>query len=604
MSQPTGSHSPAVPAAAAPPLADGQGYGSGGGFAPPNNLPAEEAVLGACMLRPEAVDTARGVLEPGDFYRPAHETVWRALVALQAEKAPTDPIALGERLGRAGDLPRVGGPEYLHRLVQAGLMAPAVENVAYYAAMIRRTAELRALHTQGLRTVQQALTADGDPEAIRAQIEAEVRAGRERSLASGTSRLMRHIVNGWDFVTKTGADKEPLWGTREHTAWAPGESLMIVGPPGVGKTSIAHQVVLARIGIRQTALGLPVAPAGRVLYLALDRPMQIARAMARTITASDEALLRERLVVWEGPLPATLDREPDLLAELAAAHKADTIVIDSLKDAISTMVDDALAVAYNNARSRALREGVQIMDLHHQRKSGQEAVKGGTRTRPKLDQVYGSTWLTSGVGSVLFVNGEAGDPAVTIHHLKTVTGEVGPLDVIHDHVLGTSHVEDTLEPITLLRNAATGMTVRDLASAMTGESNPSRGAVEKARRHLKTLVDSGLAIQEGGAAGGRGGGVQTRYRPSHRHITSNDQQMVTEFAMAEAIPEQQAIPLTPVPAAEPAERDPRTVAAMQRSPAATTTPGADRSRDRTRDPLAAERAHDPQTVHAPRQNRR
>lgn len=238
-------------------------------------------------------------------------------------------------------------------------------------------------------------------------------------------------------------------GHPEKTAWASGESLMIVGPPGVGKTTLAHQVILARLGLQDTVLDMPVAPSKRVLYLAMDRPKQIARAMARRVDPlTDETILRDRLAVWQGPLPATLDKEPDLLADLAAAHQADTIVIDSLKDAVSTLVDDALAVAFHNARSRALRNGVEIMELHHQRKAAADAPRG---QRPSLDRVYGSTWLTSGAGSVLFIAGEAGDPAVTVHHLKTVTGEIGPLQVIHDHVRGTTTVDPALDPSGLLK---------------------------------------------------------------------------------------------------------------------------------------------------------
>ncbi|MFE5584425.1 DnaB-like helicase N-terminal domain-containing protein [Kitasatospora sp. NPDC056531] len=482
---------------------------------PPHNVDAEQAVLGACMLNHQAVEKVRGTLDAGDFYRPAHETIWRAILALRAEDAPTDPIALTDHLRGSGDLSRIGGASYLHTLVATA--PPSADNADHYAQIVRRDAQLRTLHATGIRTVQHALTPGADPDEIRTAVETEIRAERERALASGSSRLSRYIVNGWDFVTKTGADKEPLWGTREQTAWASGESLMIVGAPGVGKTTIAHQVVLARLGLQAAVLDLPVAEGERVLYLAMDRPQQIARAMARRILPADEAHLRDRLAVWQGPLPATLDKEPDLLAELAAAHRADTIVIDSLKDAVSTLVDDSLAVAFNNARMRALRAGVQIMELHHQRKATADAPRG---QRPTLDRVYGSTWLTAGAGSVLFIAGEAGDPAVTIHHLKTVTGEIGPLPVVHDHQRGTTYVEPTLDPVTLLRAATDGLTARDLATALTGEANPDRADIEKARRHLDRLVKSGLAVKTEGTAGGAGGGQQARYRPSARHIAA------------------------------------------------------------------------------------
>lgn len=479
---------------------------------PPNDLVAEQAVLGACMFRHQAVDEVRALLVPEDFYRPAHETVWRAILALRAEDAPTDPIVLGDFLLSRGDLNRVGGTPYLHVLASA---PPTVANAAHYAEIVRRKAGLRRLRESGIRTVQWAAEPGADPDEIRSAAEAELRAERDRALASGGGRLSRYLVDGWRFVTETGADTDPLWGTREQTAWSSGESLMIVGPPGVGKTTLAHQVILARLGLQDTVLNMPVSPSERVLYLAMDRPKQIAHAMARRIAPEHEPVLRDRLAVWQGPLPATLDKEPDLLADLAAAHQADTIVIDSLKDAVSTLVDDALAVAFHNARMRALRNGVEIMELHHQRKATADAPRG---QRPTLDRVYGSTWITSGAGSVLFIAGEAGDPAVTVHHLKTPTGEIGPLQVIHDHERGTTTIEPTFDPVAILRAHPGGLTTRDLAAVLSGQANPGRSAVEKARRHLERLVKTGLARKTEGAAGGTGGGQQARYQVSNLHI--------------------------------------------------------------------------------------
>ncbi|MCT2589846.1 AAA family ATPase [Streptomyces sp. N2-109] len=481
---------------------------------PPFNVDAERAVLGVCMHDSHVVDAIRPILGDDAFYRPAHETIWRALLAQRREGKPTDPIVLTELLQQQGDLQRVGGAVYLHQLADVPYSTGSAE---YHAEIIRQKADLRRLLASAVRTVQRAQEPGADPEAIRSEIEAEVRAERERALASGQGRLSRFAGDGWAFVKETGADAEPLWGTREKTVWAPGESLMIVGGPGVGKTTLAHQVIFARLGLQEKVLEMPVAPSRRVLYLAMDRPRQIAKAMARRVYATDEKTLRERLVVWQGPLPATLDKEPDLLADMAAVHQADTIVIDSLKDAVSTMVDDSLAVAFHNARMRALRGGVEIMELHHQRKAAADAPRG---LRPSLDQVYGSTWITAGAGSVLFVTGRAGDPAVTLHHLKTPTGEVGPLDVTHDHARGTTTVDPTKDPAVLLRNAPNGLTARELATVLIGGGDPERADVEKARRHLSRLVDSGLATRADGVAGGAGGGQQTRYYASARHLTA------------------------------------------------------------------------------------
>ncbi|MGW5214438.1 DnaB-like helicase N-terminal domain-containing protein [Streptomyces sp. NPDC004051] len=479
---------------------------------PPHDADAEAAVLGACMHDPAVVDAVRNLLDGPDFYRPAHETVWRAVLALRGEDKPTDPIVLCDRLREQDDLERVGGAAYVHRLASA---TPSVSGAIHYAGIVRRLSDLRRLRASGLRTVQRAMEPGADPDAIRSEIETEVRAERERALASGQGRLSRFITDGWSFVTETGADTEPLWGTREQTAWSSGESLMIVGAPGVGKTTLAHQVVLARLGLADSVLDMPVAPSRRVLYLALDRYKQIARALARRIQPDHEARMRDGLAVWQGPLPATLDKEPDLLADLAAAHQADTIVIDSLKDAVSTLVDDALGVAYNNARQRAMRAGVEVLELHHQRK----ATEGTPRAqKPTLDRVYGSTWIVSGAGSVLYVAGEAGELAVTLHHLKTPTGEIGPLQLIHDHERGTTTVDPALDPVQILRQRPDGLTVRELAAIQSSEANPDRAATEKARRTLDRLVKAGLTTKAEGAAGGSGGGQQARYHASVRHI--------------------------------------------------------------------------------------
>jgi replicative DNA helicase len=473
------------------------------------------AVLGACMYQPGTIDRVRRVLDPGDFYVPAHTTVWHALLELRRKEAPTDPIALGHQLKRTGDLTRVGGAPYLHALISAASVGSGAE---YYADIVRQQADLRSLQAMAVRILQGATAEGAEPEEIRTLLNVSLQEISDRSRRSSGGRLQRYATDGWAFVTDTATETAPVWGEPGKAAWASGESLMLVGPPGVGKSTIAQQVVLSRLGLLSQVLDMPVQPGEKVLYIAADRPSQLARAFSRIVRPADEETLRQRLVFWSGPLPASLNVEPQLLAELAAEHGADTVVIDSLKDVVGKLTDDEAGLAYNNARQQLLRDGVELLELHHQRKQGQDASRN---QRPVLDQVYGSAWFTAGAGSVLFLNGAAGDPVVLLHHLKTVNGEIGPLPIVHDHPRGTSRVDTYLGPLTLLRQAAgRGLTARQLAEQITGDRNPSPADVAKARRRLEALAKTGQAAQESGAGGGAGGGQATRWTATARHISA------------------------------------------------------------------------------------
>jgi replicative DNA helicase len=190
-------------------------------------------------------------------------------------------------------------------------------------------------------------------------------------------------------------DIAAVWGGASGTVtWAAGEGLMVVGPDGVGKTTLAQQLTLGAIGLRSRVLGMRVALADRpVLYLAMDRPAQVVRSFRRMVTEENRDVLRERLLVWKGPLPFNITESPSSLARFVREHGAGVLFVDSLKDVAVDLIKDEVGSRVNQAVQELLADGVEVCLLHHQRK--QQAASGSPKPT-RLADVYGSRWLTAG----------------------------------------------------------------------------------------------------------------------------------------------------------------------------------------------------------------
>ena len=105
----------------------------------PQNVQAERAVLGACLLDPDAVLRCRDLdLRPEAFWRPAHQAIWRAILDTAARCEAVDPLTVSDALG--ADLPAVGGQDYLLELVTETISTVTVKD---YAEMVQRTAGQR-----------------------------------------------------------------------------------------------------------------------------------------------------------------------------------------------------------------------------------------------------------------------------------------------------------------------------------------------------------------------------------------------------------------------------------------------------------------------------
>ncbi len=464
----------------------------------PHDLNAERAVLGAATLAPDLIPQLAGILRDDDWYRPAHQLIWHALTDLHATSQPVDPIALAHHLQTRNELNRVGGALYLHGLLEN---LPAASSATYYARIVAEHAQARRTAEFGT-WVAQAATSGTDPDTIRARIEAHL---SERNVADKRHTQADRLVDAGDFVFDAPQTVAAVWGHGDEVLWARGESLIIGGPTGIGKTTVVQQIVLAGIGIRPAKLlGYPVQPMRRVLYLAMDRPQQVRRSLRRMLTPDHRATLSEKLAIWKGPPPADVAAQPRCLLQLAERANADVVVIDSLKDTAVGIAKDDIGAGVNTALQHLLAADIEVLALHHVRKSEQ-----GRRTEPTTtDEFYGSTWITAGSGSILSLWGEAGDLIVSARHLKQPGAELGPWRLRHDHVHGTTEIDHGIDVLELIRyQRAKGLTPTALAYSLFPKDNdkrPTKNEIEKARRRLESLAEAGLAVKNDAARAGRG----------------------------------------------------------------------------------------------------
>jgi replicative DNA helicase len=455
------------------------------GFATPpaEALDAEEHVLGAMLLSPSAVKGVVAELRPEHFYRESHRLLYEAIINLDARGVPADAITVCDYVVQHGLEERVGpsttgtaaGTERIWELANS---VPSVSNAPHYARIIRRAALERRL--QMAVSVQ-----PRDPEVI-----AEAAAALTRERVAGDPR---RALDGADWLESQVEGTPAIWGNSDDVIWAEGEPLMIYGPDGVGKTSVAQQIVLHLCGVRPDVLfNLPVRRAEKpILYLACDRPRQARRSLYRMVPKDRHDELRGRLLVWEGPLPFSIPASPRALLDFCLIHGAGTIVIDSLKDVAVELTNPEIALKVNQAFQWLNANGIELLVLHHPRKD----PAGGPERPKSLEDVYGDRNFVAGMGSVVLLWGKGGDPVVDLRHLKQPAGEFGPVKLLHDHDLGETVLYEHSTMLDILVQAGTPLSVPAVAARFFASGDPSKNELEKTRRQLRKLVEQHQAVE-------------------------------------------------------------------------------------------------------------
>ncbi|WP_306357297.1 MULTISPECIES: replicative DNA helicase [unclassified Nocardia] len=212
------------------------------GRQPPHDMAAEQSVLGGMLLSKDAIADVVEVIRPGDFYRPAHQAVYDAILDLYGRGEPADPVTVSAALDRRGELKRIGGPPYLVTLTQT---VPTAANAGYYAEIVAEKAILRRLVEAGTRIVQYGYAgADGQDVAEvvdRAQAEIyEVTERRSTEDFAPLEEILQPTMDELDSIASRGGISlgVPTGFTEldEVTnGLHPGQMIIVAARPGVGK---------------------------------------------------------------------------------------------------------------------------------------------------------------------------------------------------------------------------------------------------------------------------------------------------------------------------------------------------------------------------------
>lgn len=216
---------------------------------PPQNLEAEQAVLGGIFLRPDLIDSLLDHVSEDDFYSPAHRTIFQACLALYQRSVPIDLVTLADHLQSTGQLEHVGGPVYLASLTESLVATSHAES---YARIVRDKAVLRQLIQAASDIVVSCHEGGQDVETVLDESEQSIFSIAESKVKTAYSTSKKLVEEVFEHLEKRVGRQELVTGVPtgyhkfdEMTAGLqPSDLIIIAGRPSMGKTAFALNMAM------------------------------------------------------------------------------------------------------------------------------------------------------------------------------------------------------------------------------------------------------------------------------------------------------------------------------------------------------------------------
>jgi len=226
---------------------------------PPHSREAEESVIGAVLLSKDAVNEVMDRIHPEDFYVPAHQAIFESIRELFDSNQAIDAVTVSEALRRRGELEKIGGVQYLTRLVD---IVPSTSNVIYYAGIVEEHAKRRELIRAGATVTEYAFEIDDEIASVLDRAEQAVLSVAERRSSQSlleVGPMFKDVLEHIELLEQQGSEVTGLATgfvdlDKKLAGLQPSNLVVIAGRPAMGKSSLA-----LNIATNAAAAGEPVA---------------------------------------------------------------------------------------------------------------------------------------------------------------------------------------------------------------------------------------------------------------------------------------------------------------------------------------------------------
>lgn len=329
---------------------------------PPQSLEAEQSVLGALMLEPEAGSSVFEILQPDDFYRDNHRLIFVAIRDLSERGDPVDLVSVAETLRQSGRLEQVGGIATISQMARS---VPSAVNVDYYARIVAEKSLLRQLIRTAGKIADKGYEPGEEATSLLEEAEKMIMDLSQRQIKDGFEPIRNILLKTFEKIETLYANKGSLTGVptffteldRMTAGWQPSDLIIIAARPSMGKTAL----VLNMAQNAAVRAKIPVA----VFSLEMSKEQLVQRMLC------SEAMVDQQRV-----------RTGDLLD---TDWPKLTRAVGPLSEA-SIFIDDTVAISLAELRSKARRlkqeyglgliviDYLQLMSLGRRSESRQQEV--------------------------------------------------------------------------------------------------------------------------------------------------------------------------------------------------------------------------------------